>query len=193
MQRSKYLIMNLINLKYRILLQSKFILVALMNISYTLIPNPFRKYYLRLFGIRINKGSTIHRYCRFFHLGGLTIGQNSTINFGCYLDNRRGISIGDNVGIAHNTKIYTLGHDINDSHFNTRGAKVQIEDNVFIFSNSLIMPGVTIGEGAVVLSGSVVTKDVEPWSIVGGNPATKIKNRNKNIAYNQSYKYWFAL
>lgn len=121
------------------------------------------------------------------------MGRNSVVNFGCYLDNRRGIYIGDNVGIAHNTKIYTLGHDMNDPKFGTKGAPVYIKDNAFIFSNAMIMPGVTIGEGAIVLAGSVVTKDVEPWTIVGGNPAKKIRERQRNVDYKQVYRYWFAL
>ena len=100
----------------------------------------------------------------------MSLGKDTVINFGCYLDNRRGIYVGNNVGVAHNTKIYTLCHDLNDSSFSTKGAPVNIEDNVFVFSNAMIMPGVTIGEGAI---GSVVTKDVEPWTIVGGNPAKK--------------------
>ena len=120
-------------------------------------------------------------------------GKNSVINWGCYLDNRRGIYIGDNVGIAHNVKIYTLGHDMDDPKFGTKGAPVQINDNVFIFSNAMIMPGVSIGEGAIVLTGSVVTKDVEPWTIVGGNPAKKIRERKKQVDYKQIYRYWFAL
>lgn len=49
------------------------------------------------------------------------------------------------------------------------------------------MPGVTIGEGTIVLTGSVVTKDVHPWSIVGGNPAKKIRERNHDIDYKQVY------
>lgn len=123
----------------------------------------------------------------------MKVGKNSVINFGCYLDNRRGIYIGNNVGIAHNTKIYTLGHDLDDPEFGTKGAPVHIKDNVFIFSNAMIMPGVTISEGAVVLAGSVVTKDVEPWTIVGGNPAKKIRDRKREINYSSVYRYWFAL
>ena len=177
-----------------ILLQCKFLLVEFLNVSYLLIPNPLRNWYLRLFGIRIGGGkSCIHRGCKFFHVGKMSVGQNTVINFGCYLDNRRGITIGNNVGIAHNTKIYTLGHDLNDSQFKTKGAPVSIEDNVFIFSNALIMPGITIGEGAIVLAGSVVTKDVEPWTIVGGNPARKIRDRGHDVDYKQIYRYWFAL
>lgn len=176
-----------------ILLQIKFLLVAWLNVSYNFVPNPLRRYYLRIYGIKISHSSYIHRCCKFFHIGKFIIGCNSTINFGCYLDNRRGIIIGNNVGIAHNTKIYTLGHDLNDPEFKTKGAAVTIGDNAFVFSNALIMPGVNIGEGAVVLAGSIVTKDVEPWSVVGGNPAIKIRDRCKNINYKQKYHYWFAL
>lgn len=176
-----------------ILLQCKFVLVAFLNCTYVFVPNPIRKYYLYLYGIKIGKYSCIHRKCKFFHVGKLSIGSDSTVNFGCYLDNRRGIYIGNNVGIAHNTKIYSLGHDLNDPQFKTIGAPVVIEDNVFIFSNSLIMPGVTLGEGCIVLAGSVITKDVEEYTIVGGNPAKKIRNRIRDIDYVSRYPYFFGL
>lgn len=82
---------------------------------------------------------------------------------------------------------------MNDPYFKTKGKSVTTCDNVFIFSNAMIMPSVTIGEGAIVLAGSVVTKDVKPWMIVGGNPAKIIRERNHNIDYKQIYPYWFAL
>lgn len=176
-----------------VLLQCKFILVAWLNCTYTFIPNPLRKLYLRTFGIKIGKNSSIHRWCKFFHIGKISLGQNSVVNFGCYLDNRRGITIGNNVGIAHNVKLYTLGHNIDSPEFETKGAPVVIEDNVFIFSNALIMPGVTIHEGAIVLAGSVVTKDVPAWNVVGGNPARIIRKRTTEIDYNSNYNYLFAL
>ena len=68
-----------------VLLQCKFFLVAYLNFSYMFFPNPLRNYYLRLFGIKIDKGSCIHRCCNFFHVGKFTMGQNSVVNFGCYL------------------------------------------------------------------------------------------------------------
>lgn len=118
-----------------ILLQIKFFVVAFLNVTYNFVPNPLRKFYLRLYGIKLGGASSIHRNCRFFHIGKLEVGKDSTINFGCYLDNRRGIKIGDNVGIAHNTKIYTLGHNVDSPYFETKGAPVVIENDVFVFAN----------------------------------------------------------
>ena len=178
---------------FKFLLQLKFFLVAFLNLTKEIFPYPLRNIWLRLFGIKIPFSSTMHRNCRFFHVGKCSVGKHSVINFGCYLDNRRGIQIGNNVGIAHNTKIYTLGHNISSSKFETKGAAVIIEDNCFVFSNVLIMPGVTIHEGAIVLAGSVVTKDVAAYTIVGGNPAQYIKDRIQTIDYQTFYPYYFAL
>lgn len=161
-----------------ILLQCKFFLVAWLNVTYNIAPNPLRKYYLRLFGIRIGQGSCIHRGCRFFHVGKLSIGKHSVVNFGCYLDNRRGITIGDNVGLTHNVKIYTLGHNIDSQEFETKGKPVVVEDGAFVFANALIMPGVTLHKNCIVLPGSVVTKDVEENAVVGGNPAKPVRMRD---------------
>lgn len=111
----------------KILLQLKFILVAHINFAYRFIPFFLRNIYLRMLQVKIGKQSYIHRGVRFFHIGNLEIGNNSVINFNCYLDNRRGIYIGNNVGIAHNTKIYTLGHNINSPKFETKGAPVYVD------------------------------------------------------------------
>jgi acetyltransferase-like isoleucine patch superfamily enzyme len=181
------------SLIYKILLQVNFFLVAFLNITKDFIPYPLRNIWLRIFNIKVPISSSIHRKCYVFHLGRLSIGQNSVVNFGCYLDNRRGIMIGSNTAIAHNTKIYTLGHNIESPEFETRGAPVKIGSNCFIYSNVLIMPGVTINDGAIVLPGSIVTKDVDAFTVVGGNPAKFIMFRNNNIKYKISYNYYFAL
>lgn len=177
----------------KVLIQMKFFLVAFLNLSKEFFPYPLRNLWLLLFGIKVSPSSSIHRHCRFFHIGKMQVGKNSTVNFGCFLDNRRGITIGSNTAIAHNTKIYTLGHNIDSSKFETKGDPVKIGDNVFVFSNVMIMPGVTVENGAVILPGTIVTKNVPEWTVVGGNPAKEIRKRDPNINYKTSYNYWFAL
>jgi len=68
------------------------------------------------------------------------------------------------------------------------GAPVEIGDYAWVCSRSIILPGVKVGEGAVVACGAVVTKDVEPYTVVGGIPAKKIADRNKNLEYVPYYK-----
>lgn len=74
-------------------------------------------------------------------------------------------------------RIFTMEHDVTSPTFAGVGDAVHIHDWVYIGTRVTVLPGVTIGEGAVVASGAVVTKDVQPWVVVGGIPATFIKNR----------------
>lgn len=174
--------------------QSKHYSVFIFNFIYYLLPTFYLKnLFLNLIGIKVDRKSYIHPKVIFYSWKNLTIKSNSVINAGCRIDNRRKISIGENVSIAHNTQIYTCGHDINSPYFDMIGKEVVIEDYVCIFSNCLIMPGVKIGRGAVIYAGSVVTKDVAPYNVVGGNPAVFIKYRNSNLSYNIDYGYHKAL
>ena len=104
-------------------------------------------------------------------------------------DSRGGlIRLGNNIDIAPEVNIWTLEHDPQDSDFSTKGGPVTIGDFVWIGNRAIILPNVIIGEGAVVASGAVVTKDVDPWTIMGGVPAKKIGNRNKNQNERSVYK-----
>lgn len=103
-------------------------------------------------------------------------GKNVFINSCCHFQDQGGIYIGDNALIGHNVVIATINHDLDPSKNRVNHCfPVHIKDNVWIGSNVTILPGVTIGEWAVVGAGSVVTKDVEPYSVVGGVPARLIK------------------
>jgi len=178
---------------HKIKLQVFFILLKCFNGLYWIcFPLFIRNSLLILTGCKIGKNSVVQNV-RFFSFGKLWIGENTIINSGCYLDNRRGIEIGNNCIVAHDSKIYTLGHEIDDLKFKTKGQKVKINDYVIIFSNVLIMPGVEIGEGAVVLPGSVVTKSVPPMKVVGGNPAKVIRDRKILHSEKEPYKFWFSL
>lgn len=178
----------------KLLIQIKFFIVGLINLTFRIMPFfSLRKILLQLLGSKIGRETYIHRNIRFFDLGKIIVGDNTTINSRTYLDARRTIVIGNNVMIGHDCKIYTLGHDINDPLFPTKGSSVIIEDDVVIFSNVLIMPGVKISKGAVIYSGSVITKDVIRYSVMGGNPAVKISERNNNIGYKLKYNFWLSL
>jgi acetyltransferase-like isoleucine patch superfamily enzyme len=114
----------------------------------------------------------------------IQIGNNSIINPYCLLDGRKyKIIIGDNVDIARGSMIYTLEHDPDSDYYEARGGDVTIEDFSWIGSRVIILPGVTIGRGAVVASGAVVTKDVPPMTVVGGIPAKFLKTRNSKLLY----------
>lgn len=152
-----------------------------------------RIFWLKTFGNRFGECVSIHRKVYFMDFGGLCFGSNITINYGCLLDNRLGIFIGDNVNISHNVKIYTMGHNIDDPYFSVSGGPVNIMNNVWIFPNSIIMPNVTLAEGTVVLPGSVVAKNTEPYSVVAGVPAKKIRERKKDVRYKIKYPVWFAV
>lgn len=108
------------------------------------------------------------------------IGNDVVINAFVHIWGHGGVFIGDRVLIAAHCSITSLTHDYNLSNFYNAPAirlKVNIEDDVWIGSNSIIMPGVTIKKGAIVGAGSVVTKDVEANTIVVGNPAREIKKK----------------
>jgi len=136
-----------------------------------------RLFVFRLSGIRIGRGSAVHMAARFFSPGGINIGEDSIIGFGCFLDGRDTLSIGSHVDIASEVMIYNSEHDIAAPDFHAHNAPVHIHDYVFIGPRAIILPGVTIGKGAIVAAGAVVTKDVPEFAIVGGVPAKQIGTR----------------
>ena len=150
----------------------------------------FRVFVLRKMGSKIARGVSIYRNGYIWEGSNIEIGSGSTIGFKVHLDDRRGIIIGKNVTLASEVMIWTLHHDYNDIHFKAIGGAVVIDDYAWICSRAIILPGVKIGKGAVVASGSVVTKDVEPWTVVGGVPAKKISEREiKQYDYIPN-EYW---
>lgn len=122
----------------------------------------------------------------------ISVGDHVVVNKRVLLDGRGGtLRIGNNVDIGQETNIWTLEHDPHDDFHKARGADVVIEDFVWITSRVTILPGVTIGRGAVVASGSVVTKDVPPMAIVAGIPAKVIGQRRSELKYTLNYQPWF--
>lgn len=145
-----------------------------------------RNMYLRHAKVKMTKNV---RFREGFHIRcpkGITIEDGVSIGPHVLLDGRRGLCIKRNAVVAYGAIIWTLNHDYNDINFSLKGDSVTIGAYSWICSRSIILPGVTIGEGAVVASGAVVTHDVPPYTIVGGIPAKVISYREKK-KYNYGY------
>lgn len=105
----------------------------------------------------------------------ITVGKNVFINACCHFQDHGGITLGDGCLIGHNVVFATLNHDKNPANrAHMTPAPIVLGRNVWVGSNSTILPGVTIGDGAIVAAGAVVTKDVPANTIVGGVPAKVI-------------------
>lgn len=120
------------------------------------------------------------------------IGNHCVLNRGVLLDGRGGRStIGDNVDIAQETNIWTLEHDVHDDRHGDCGGDVTIEDYAWIASRVTVLPGVTIGRGAVVATGAVVTRNVPAMAIAAGVPARVIGERRSALNYSLLHRPLF--
>ncbi|MFH1833040.1 MAG: DapH/DapD/GlmU-related protein [Candidatus Levyibacteriota bacterium] len=166
--------------------------VFILNIVGYVPCHPFRRFFYRLSGVKIGKGSVIHTGARFYNPRNIKIGEDSIVGEGVVLDGRDKLAIGNHVDIASEVMIYNAKHDLEDENFKAIIDPVAIEDYVFIGPRAIIQSGVKVGKGSVIAAGAVVTKDVEEFSIVGGVPAKLIKKREiSNLHYKLGRAAWF--
>lgn len=142
----------------------------------------FRMYVYRALGAKIGQ-SIIFRKTELLEPQKLLIGDHVSIGWHCLIDARGGLAIGDNVNISSYVRIITAGHDVKSSSFEGTTGRVRIDKNVWLATGCTVLEGVHIGEGAVVACGAVVTKDVPPFTVVGGIPARKISERVSLLSY----------
>lgn len=150
-------------------------LTAELNGSYHT-PQEIRILFAKLIGKPVDEGFTL--FPPFYTDCGknLTIGKNVFINTGCKIQDQGGVTIGDNSLIGHNVVLATLNHDLAAGHRrDMHPSPIQIGKNVWIGANATVLPGVTIGDSAVIAAGAVVTRDVPENTVVGGVPARQIK------------------
>lgn len=136
----------------------------------------WRNFVLRLFGAKITGDTKIFASVKIWAPWNLEV-DSACISYNTILYNVDKIYIGKSTVISHNVHICTASHDIHHKSHRLITKPIVIKDKVWVAVDSFIGPGVTVGQGAVVGARAVVFKDVQNWSVVGGNPAKFIKKR----------------
>lgn len=170
-----------INRKVKYLVSKIIDIEIVRQFYYPLNINKLKLRFLKSKFLYLGKGTYIDFPVRIRGMRYVHIGNDVVINSFVHIWGQGGVFIGDRVLIAAHCSITSLTHDYNLNNLTDSPAirsKVRIEDDVWIGSNSIIMPGITIKKGAIIGAGSVVTKDVEEYAIVVGNPAREIKRRD---------------
>lgn len=139
--------------------------------------NSVRQRLLRVFGAKIGKGCLICRGVVVYAPWNLEMGEMVCIGPHVELYNKDKIQIGSGVVISQDAYMCTASHNISSLVMALTKAPIIIEDNVWVAAKASVLPGVNLGEGAVVGACAVVAKDVQPWSVVVGNPAKETNKR----------------
>ena len=137
----------------------------------------WRVFLLRSFGSKIGTGCRIAPSCRIWAPWNLEMGNQSALAeaVDCYSVDK--IIIGNSVCISQRSFLCTASHDINFIKRPLIHSPINIQDHSWVCAEAFVGPGVQIGEGAVIAARAMVVKNVEPWSVVGGNPARFLKRR----------------
>ena len=164
--------------------------LGFLNYVVTYVPLPRLRHFLlrRMYFIKIGPGSYVHMGVKYKRPRSIEIGRNSVINPGVLLDGRISLKIGDNVDIGEQVSFYCGGHDVQSPDYRAFMEATAVGDRACIYARAMVIRGVNIGEGAVVAAGSIVTKDVPPYTIVAGIPAKKIGERSRDLRYELSQK-----
>ena len=149
---------------------------------FPLLPRFWRVQSLRMFGAKVGRGCLFRRLARFYAPWNFQCGDAVCIGPCAQIYNKCQVKVGSSVVISQDAWLCTAGHDILSLQMDLNLRPIQIGNKVWIAAKAIILPGVSIGEGAVVGAGAVVAKDVPPWSVVVGNPARVVKKRVLNEA-----------
>ena len=147
-------------------------------------PNPMHGWrigILRLFGASIGNSNFIYPKCKIWAPWLLKTEDVVTIASGVEIYNPGGIFLGHHSIISQDAYLCGATHDYNTPDFTYITKKIIVEPYVWICAKAIVLPGVHCFEGSVLGAGSVMSKNMESWTVYGGNPATALKNRNAFI------------
>jgi putative colanic acid biosynthesis acetyltransferase WcaF len=139
--------------------------------------NSFKRFLLRLFGAKVGKGVTVKPGVNIKYAWHLTIGSDTWIGENVWIDCLLPVTIGSNVCLSQGAVLLTGNHNYKKTTFDLIVSGFTLEDGAWIGACAVVNPGVTVGTHAVLTTGSVATKDLEPYSIYQGNPAIKTRER----------------
>ena len=140
----------------------------------------FRKWriaLLRLFGAKVEWDANVYASVKIWAPWMLQMGHRACLGPEVICYNQDWVVLEDDAIVSQYSYLCTAGHDITDPHHHQTEAPIIIEDRAWVCAEAFVGQGVTIGEGAVVCPHGVVVKNVEPWTVVGGNPTKFIKKR----------------
>jgi putative colanic acid biosynthesis acetyltransferase WcaF len=164
------------------LLEALWVAVQAVTVSCWIPGSAHRRWLLRLFGARIGRGVVIKPGVRVKFPWRLSIGNDTWIGEDVWIDNLAEVTIGSDACISQGSYLCTGSHDWTSSNFGLIVKPVSVGDGAWIAARSVIGPGVTVGECAVLSLGSTATKDLHAWSIYSGNPAQFRKRRSHGIS-----------
>ena len=160
------------------LMQALWFFVGLPLLRSPLLPlSSFRCALLRIFGARIRRGTVIKPGVRVKYPWLFGAGDQCWIGEDCWIDNMAPVTLGSNVCISQGAYLCTGNHDWSDPAFGLMVDAIEIRDGAWVGAKAVLAPGVDIGECAVVVAGSVITQDIPPFEIHGGNPAKFLRRR----------------
>lgn len=161
------------------------ILRLVCSVAWAVLARPFpksmamgwKRTLLRMFGAKIAPTAAVYATTKVFQPWLLTMDDYACLAEGVDCYNAAPIHIGRNATVSQRAFLCTAGHDISDPHHHQTSAPIVIGDRAWVCAEAFVGQGVTVGDGAVCAARAVVIKNVEPWTVVGGNPAKVIKMR----------------
>ncbi|MBR1890046.1 MAG: putative colanic acid biosynthesis acetyltransferase [Alloprevotella sp.] len=162
------------------------------SVTWTLFARPlprslgsgWKRFLLRAFGAKLAGSAVVYSSAKVYYPANLTMGEHSCLasEVDCY--NVAPVTIESNVTVSQGAYLCTASHDISDPKHHLTTAPIVIKSQAWVAADAFIGMGVTVGEGAVVGARACVFKDVEPWTVVGGNPSQYIKKRRVKYEVN---------
>lgn len=156
------------------------VLWGIGRLAFRFSPRPcfgWRRFVLRCFGAKIGAHVNTYPSTWIYFPWNLTVGDWSAMGEQAFIYNLGPVTIGEKVTLSHRAQLCAGTHDYTQPNLPLLKPPIVVQDQAWICADAFVGPGVTVGAGAIVGARSVVMKNVEPWTIVAGNPAKVIKKR----------------